>query len=277
MENLMDKNKTSNSYNIMLFPEFEQLKSDVERLRTELSMLIIERDNLWYQECKNIEMAYMLSVGALEYKVYEIECLILRLKRKIELIQEKKNRQEKIILSKIEEILDIEFADYQENLNKQVDKINAAFERNKGRLLTDEEKRELKKLYRTIVKSLHPDLNPELSDVKIKLFQNAIEAYEHGDLDAIRIIDAMVSETVIPNEKNDGFAVLNKEKERLSKLIQKIKDRISEIKSEYPYTMKSLVQSPQKIKVRKNELNGRIKQLNEVLSAYTTRIEETLR
>lgn len=29
-------------------------------------MLFLERDNLLYQECKNIQIAYMLAVGALE-------------------------------------------------------------------------------------------------------------------------------------------------------------------------------------------------------------------
>ena len=75
---------------IILHPDFEKLKAEVEKLRTELSMLVPERDELLYQECKNIETAYMLSLGALEYKVYEIECAILRLKRKAELIQVKK-------------------------------------------------------------------------------------------------------------------------------------------------------------------------------------------
>ena len=44
-------------------------------------------------------MQYMLSLGHLEYKEYELHCAILRLKRKIELIQTKKNRQEKVIIS----------------------------------------------------------------------------------------------------------------------------------------------------------------------------------
>ena len=126
-------------------------------------------------------MAYMLAIGGLEYKAYEIECAILRLKRKAELIQANKNRQEKIVLSKIEEVLDFEFAEYKAKLNEQVDKMNAALERSKGEVLSDEENRELKKLYRAIVKSLHPDLHPNLSDAKINLFHNAAMAYENED------------------------------------------------------------------------------------------------
>jgi Mg2+ and Co2+ transporter CorA len=262
---------------IVLHPHFEKLMADVDRLRTELSMLVLERDELLYQECKNIEMAYMLSVGGLEYKAYEVECAILRLKRKVELIRAKKNRQEKIVISKIEAILDSEFAEYQARLNELVDKMNAALERSHGRILSDEESRELKKLYRAIVKALHPDLHPDLGQAKIQLFHNAVKAYEHGDLNGLRIIDAMLSRTAVPAERSEGLAILVKEKERFEKLLKNIKDQIVEIKSVYPYTMRDLVQNPEKIDARKAELEERIKQLNEVLSAYTNRIAEMLR
>jgi Mg2+ and Co2+ transporter CorA len=221
-------------------------------------------------------MAYMLSIGALEFKAYEIECAIFRLKRKVELIQAKKNRQEKIVLSQIEASLDAEFAEYQEKLNERVEKMNAALERSHGQLLTEKESRELKKLYHAIVKALHPDLHPDLSDAKIQLFHNAVEAYQNSDLNRLRIIDTMVSEPVVPTKKSAGLAVLMKEKERLTTLLQSIKDSITQIKSEFPYTMKSLVHSPEKIEARKTELEKHIVELNEALAAYTARIEQML-
>jgi Mg2+ and Co2+ transporter CorA len=261
---------------ITLHPNFEKLKAEVDKLRTELSMLVLERDALLHQECKNIEMAYMLSVGALEYKAYEIECAVLRLKRKAELIQAKKNRQEKIVLPQIESILNAEFAEYQRRLSSQLEKMNAALSRSRGQLLTEEEGRELKKLYLAIVRALHPDLHPDLSEAKILLFHNAVEAYKDSDLNALRIIDAMVSEPAVPAEKADGVALLMKEKERLEKLTQNIRDRITAIQSEYPYTMKALVRSPAKIETRKAELEKHIQELQEVLAVYTARIDEML-
>lgn len=89
----------SSSDNIIILPDFEKLKSEVEKLRTELSMLLLERDELQFVICKNIETKYMLELGSIEYKAYEAQCAALRLKRKIGLIQAKKNRQEKIIIS----------------------------------------------------------------------------------------------------------------------------------------------------------------------------------
>ena len=262
---------------MILFPDFEALKKEVEKLRTELSMLFLERDDLLYQECKNIEMAYMLAVGGLEYKAFEIECQIRRQKRKVELIQAKKNRQEKVLISQIDKVLDVEFAEYQARLNEQVEKMNAALERSHGKMMTDEETRELKKLYRAIVKALHPDLHSDLTEAQTQLFLNAVDAYEHGDLNGLRIIDAMVADPALPVEMTDGMSARVKEKERLSKLLQTIKDRITEIKAEFPYTMKEFVQSPDKIEARKAELQEQIDQLTDVLTAYNEKIVEMLR
>ena len=72
---------------VILFPDFEKLKTEVDKLRSELQMLVLERDEILYVECRNIETAYLLAFGSLEYKAYEIQCAILRLKRKIEIIQ----------------------------------------------------------------------------------------------------------------------------------------------------------------------------------------------
>jgi len=262
---------------MILFPDFEVLKKEVEKIHTELSMLFLERDELLYHECKNIEMAYMLAVGALEYKAFELECTIRRQKRKIELIQAKKNRQEKIIISQIDKAIDEEFSEYQARLNEQIGKMNAALERSHGTLLTDEETHEIKKLYRTIVKAIHPDLNPNITNAQKQLFLNAVEAYERCDLNALRIICTMVAEPVIPDEKSDGMATLLKEKERMTKILQTIKESISKTKSEFPYTMKEFVNNPEEIETRKAELQEQIDQLNELLAAYKDKITEMLR
>ena len=121
----------ADSDTILLFPDCEALRAEVEKLRTELSMLLLKRDELLLVECRNIEMAYILALGNLEYKAYKLQCAVLRLRRKMELIQAKKNRQEKILLSVIEEMLDREFAQYQKQLEEQLHKMNAALKRSR--------------------------------------------------------------------------------------------------------------------------------------------------
>ena len=220
------------SSNIILFPDFEELKKEVEKLRTEISMLLLERDELRLVVCKNIETAYMLALGSLEYKAYEWHCEVLRIKRKIDIVQAKKNRQEKIVLAMIDEQLNEEFAEYQRQLDEQINKMNKALDHSKGRPLTEEETKEIKKIYRNIVKALHPDLHPDVTPAQIQLFQNAIQAYEHGDLNSLRIISEMVTDPVVPEVGENAMAVLTKEKERLSKSLELIREQISEIKNE---------------------------------------------
>lgn len=267
---------TSSTGKIIVFPDFEKLRNEVEKMRTELSMLLLERDELQFVICKNIEMEYMLKLGSIEYKAYEAQCMALRLKRKIELIQTKKNRQEKVIISAIEEILDNEFAEYQKQLDEQINKMNDALERSKGKFLTDEENSELKKLYRKIVKALHPDINPDVSEAQVNLFDNAVQAYKNGDLGTLRIIGEMVDNSPLPDQHKDALTQLSEGKKRLQKLLESVRDSIEKIKSNYPYTMKEILESEEKTEQKKQELESILSQYNELISIYQTKIEEMI-
>ena len=271
------KVEVSSSSNVIVFPDFEKLKSEVEKKRTELSMLLLERDELQFVICKNIETEYMLKLGSIEYKAYEAQCAALRLKRKIDLIQAKKNRQEKIIISAIEETLDEEFAEYQKQLDEQIDKVNAAIKRSKAEVLSDEENKELKKLYRKIAKALHPDINPDVSEAQVQLFDNAVSAYKSGDLGTLRIISEMVGNNPLPEQHKDAMTQLVEERERLEGLLESIRESIENIKSEYPYTMKDILEDTKKTEQKKQELENVIEQYNELISIYKAKIEEMLR
>lgn len=263
--------------NVIVFPNFEKLKNEVEKMRTELSMLLLERDELQFVICKNIETEYMLKLGSIEYKAYEAQCAALRLKRKIELIQAKKNRQEKVIISAIEETLDTEFAEYQKQLNEQIDKMNDALKRSKAEVLSDEDNKKLKKLYRKIVKALHPDINPDVSETQVNLFDNAVQAYKNGDLNTLRIIGEMVGNSPLPEQHKDALTQLNEEKERLQHLLKAIRDSIDNIKSKYPYTMKDILEDTEKTEKKKQELENILEQYNELISIYKAKIEEMIR
>lgn len=262
---------------IIVFPDFQKLKDDVERLRTELSMLMLERDELRFVICKNIETEYMLKLGSLEYKAYEAQCAVLRLKRKIELIQARKNRQEVINLTVIDKTLDEEFLEYEKKLNEQVEKMNEALEHSKGEYLSEEDNKELKKLYRKIVKVLHPDINPEVTEAQIKMLDNAMNAYKNGDLKSLRIIDEMVGDHKLPEKHQDALTQLKEEKERLDKMVATIQESITKIKSDYPYNVKDILEDEKKVEQKKTELEELLKQYKELAETYNARIKEMLR
>ena len=264
--------------NIILFPDFQRLKEEIERMKTELSMLLLERDELQFVVSKNIDTRYMLELGGLEYKAYEAQCAALRLKRKIELIQALKNRQETVVMSAIEDTLDAEFAEYQQKLNEQIERMNEALERSQCEVLTDEENKELKKIYREVVKTLHPDLNPKVSEAQIKLFENAVQAYKNGDLGTLRIIHEMVADQKLPNDVElDTMSLLREKHEDLVKLIAAIRESIEKIKSQYPFTVLDILDDPQKLSERKKELQGIKSQYDDLIEFYTKKLHDMVK
>ncbi len=262
--------------NIIIFPEFEQLKKEVAKLKTEISMLLLEHDELKYVICRNIETAYMLKLGALEYKAYEAQCIALRLKRKIELIQARLNRMEKANLSEIEAILDAEFEDFQRKLDEQIDKMNEALDYASGKPLSDEEMKELKKLYRKIVKLLHPDLNPNITPAQAELFEKAVTAYKDGNLQQLRVIADMINDEIDIEDEN-AILKLSAEKKRLEASLNKIKENIIKIKSEYPYTLKEITEDDEATEKYKTQLEDILSQYNELIEFYNLKLKEMLR
>lgn len=270
----MAKNKSANE--IILNLEYENLKNELLKKRTELSMLVLQRDELKYVICKNIETKYMLELGNLEYCLYQSECIIMRLKRKVELIQMRINRQEKIDVSAIDKLLDEQFREYQQKLEEKIKKMNEAIERDNGEVLTEQQVKELKKLYRAIVKALHPDLNPNVTKQQIKLFQNAVTSYKNGDLQTLRIINEMISNNHSEDDNTDNIEKMRDELIRLDRMISSINGDVEKIKSEYPYTMKDILFDKEQLNQRKQELKDNIDQCDELVSFYKTKIQNLL-
>lgn len=131
---------------IIEFPNDKKSKDKIRKLKKTLENLVFERDNLKYIICENIKTEYMLIFGNLEYKIYKAYCNYLRLKRKKDMIQAKKNRQEKINMEVIDKKLDLEFTEYKKKLNEKIEEINTALRRSKSEILSDDDEKRLKKI-----------------------------------------------------------------------------------------------------------------------------------
>lgn len=261
---------------IIIFPEFDKIKNEIERLRIELSMLLLERDELQFVICRNIEAKYMLEFGSIEYRAYEAQCTALRLKRKIELIQAKRNRQEPVSIVAIEEILDQEFASYQKQLDERISKMNEALQWKEADALSEDEIKELKMLYRKLVKILHSDMNPDRTDAQKELFEHAVTAYKNGDLATLRMIDAMVGSETLIKQSNDTTEQLNEEKRRLQNLLKKIQESIDQIKTRYPYTMKEILEDEEKTEQLRQQYEEILGQYEERILFYRIKIEKMM-
>lgn len=252
------------------------LEEELAELKVQLAALLSERDDLLLHVCKNIEMDFMLKIGRLEYEAFQAQCDYLRVKRKCEMLQALKNRQEKPDLDEIERLLDEELKEYMERLKLQFEEIAKAIERSQYTDLTEDEAKEIKQYYRQIIKWLHPDLHPNISDEELKLFHAAVAAYEAADLETVRMIYELLADRT-EDETLSSHTLLKKRIEQLKMQIQQLEEQFEDIKSNYPYIYKDLLQDEKWVAERQEMLKNAKADFVKAKETYEKRIKELLR
>lgn len=254
-----------------------ELSEEIERLNQELSDLFYERDHLKLVVCENIQTQYMLVFGYLEYELQRCYLQFYRLRRKKELLQIKINRQEAIDLDSIDSQLDLEFAEYQQQLNEKFEEIEEALERAELESLSEADSQQIKKLYRAIVKRLHPDLHPNVTEREIRLFKLATEAYKMGDLDTIWTIYQMMDDLSDDLEASTTLDYLKQRIETLTKTIKNVKFEIKRIKSNVPYVLRKYLITQTAKTEKKAALEQDIDAYKQAIRTQEEAIEQLMR
>ena len=146
----------------------------------------------------------------------------------------------------------------------------------RDRVLSDEDTAELKKLYRETVKKLHPDLNPNVTEAELELFERAAEAYSRGDLNSLRMIDSLLESKEEHDYGSDAMDRLVKAKRRLTQSIGETKRAIKKIKCEYPYILKTILDDKEELAAKREGLEQRIEWANDLAAGLRQKIKEML-
>lgn len=266
--------------------QIEKLKAEIAALREILTSLIMERDHLRNVVCPEIEAMYLREVGYLEAELFHAKYEARLLKRTLELMQAYINRGEPVNVAEILETVHEEEAQYQAYYDELYEKATAAAAAAKteqtsegtkepGALTQEEldEKALCKKLYRKIVKAMHPDLHPDQDEVTRDLFKKANVAYEQGDLKTLQEIASMLDGDAQEQAEMllDG---LKKERDQLREMIKALRNEIEEIKSDYPYTKKELLDDPERLATQKEKLKKELEEERQKVSRFKKRIME---
>ena len=217
---------------------------EVQKLKDRLAELIYEHENLISHLCPLIERRYVLEFGIYEYELYLLEFDISKLKRKLQLMKMEINHENKIDLEKIDNILSEEFEEYEQQLKAQIEEINY-LKSTEIKQLSDEDSRKLKKIYRILIKKLHPDLNPNQRFYEKNMFLRATKAFQNGDLSDLEALLALTGDGEIEEES---------EIDDLKRLIGDFEEKIEKIKQDYPYNKKELLVDDEKGRQYKNML-----------------------
>ena len=139
-----------------------------------------------------------------------------------------------------------------------------------------------KDLYRKIVKKLHPDMNPDVTEHELELFHRAAKAYEEGDIMTLQAIyDEVYGLDTEMLSHEESMETLISLREQLLERIAKAIEEIEDIKEDFPYTEKEFLDNPEAVKAKQDaiirliqEYEKEILRLSKLLQEVNQKMEE---
>jgi len=256
----MTESSDSNNAGIIQSQEYKDKKNEIKSLKSELAKLISERDLLENTVKKNLEALYAAKIGINEFNLFKIECEIARLKRKIELFQQKINHGEKVDIADIDDQLNIEYEKWDKEMSVMLNNIKSSTIR-LSHLANEEDSKQLQDLYRTLVKILHPDINPDQTEKSKLLWNRTMQAHSNGDIEELRAIKLLLADiddvVVTDSGPNIDDRIVSVKKKIFAYL-----EFIKKIKSEFPFTIEQSINNDDWVADKNSKILKKIEKLN---------------
>ena len=248
----------------------QKLKEELHRLNKEYLKLYEEMEDL-NKEKEILESLYMSKLGALIFLKFENEIEYRKLKKKLNLIIQSKNKNEKIDINKIDTILKGELKSFYEELEAIREKMKVSKIYLESPSLSDEEVKKIKEIFRSLAKKLHPDINRNLTKEEIELWNKVKEAYENNDLVSLIVLDGVINNLEI--KEDISISNIEENIKKIKANIEKIKNINEEALREFPLNLREVINDKSFIENKKDELNkeikiyiDKIKELNRIIT-----------
>lgn len=177
-----------------------------------------------------VQQRFIELFGDLRLEMLKVEIDIAKIKKEMEYLVRKKNRNESYDLEEMDDFV-----------NQALEGMKAQYERMKQeqaqlknkKMLSQEEVKEVKRLYRHLVKLVHPDLNPYQTKEQKELWHQLQEAYRNNDLAWLRELNVLI---VFKTKGHEEIEI-----EDLEDKIEAVREEIALLKEEDLYQMRELV------------------------------------
>ncbi len=259
----------------------EALRVQIRDVRNEIVELLARMDHITLQELPRIRADFALKIGCWEQALLEAEIAGRRAKRRLALAQAQANRGEEPQMAAIDERLDEELASWMAKAEQMRIAYEQALSYIAGRApMGKSDAAELKRLYRTLVKRLHPDVSPARGAEVSELFQLAQSAYRNGDVDMLRSLE-VATRHLDPAEDDlegeDDEAMLEQELELA--LIERdvMEGRLHDLEDSEEMRLGRLLASPEWVTERTMELRGAVEEWGQVRRECEERLAQLRR
>ena len=243
---------TATTQSITLHPQVAALQAQLKELQEKSARLFAKAEYMQFEERPMLNSLYEASVGILLLEEFKLLIQIKLTQLEINLTQAYINHNAPIDHRRISDQVKAAQQDYQAKIEQKEAELKKAEDFLNAPCLSKQETTELRNLYRTIAKALHPDLHPDQGREECDLFIKAASAYRKGDIQTLRQISILIQTKNI--QDIPGQDLLEKAKESIA-IFQ---ERIDLMNAQFPFIYRDKILDPQWIKEQQEAMKERI-------------------
>lgn len=242
-----------------------QMRYDI--LKKEFPELFARKNEMLGQEEQILTALYLAVLGQKQHQKFCLTVDIKMIMQRISLFQAYFNRNELPDVADIDQKMEKQFAEYHQKIDAEAKRIALAKAFLKEGFLSEGEVKKLREVYRLIVKKLHPDINPWVTEHEKDLFVKAQAAYDLNDLTTLNAIlltiEMSASSTAVePIDLKAQVAILEAH-------VDKLKDLIAELEKQFPFTFREKLADEAWIAAEKQQLETEIVALTKEKKKYS--------
>ena len=246
---------TATTQSITLHPQVAALQAQLKELQEKSARLFAKAEYMQFEERPMLNSLYEASVGVLLFEEFKLLIQIKLTQLEINLTQAYINHNAPIDHRRISEQVKAAQQDYQAKIEQKEAELKKAEDFLNAPCLSQQETTELRNLYRTIAKALHPDLHPDQGREECDLFIKAASAYRKGDIQTLRQISILIQTKNIQDiPGQDLLTLIEKAKESIA-IFQ---ERIDLMNAQFPFIYRDKILDPQWIKEQQEAMKERI-------------------
>lgn len=236
----------------------------------EYEELVLRRDQL-LKKTGSIQIAYTKEFGELLCRNFELKIECIKKKKTISYCRRRMNRGLPIDTARMQEEIEHEMTLYNDQLKEML------YENESAKRAVKSNKYEViraKKIYKRLVKLLHPDINKKTAENAdlMELWERIAVAYQKTDVDALNDLEVLVKRGM-EALGDDSFEL---QLDDIEERIERIENQINEILTTEPYTYRELLFDEEKKNEFKEKLQAEYDDFEQYLESLTKTLDEML-